>query len=106
MIVVSDTSPICYLLLIGEIGILPQLYGRVLIPKIVQQELSNLKSPKIVRKWIDAPPDWLIIENVTDSFDHDLEVLDLGERAAILLAERKDATLVTVGSLIFEQSGE
>jgi len=37
MIVVSDTSPICYLLLIGEIELLPQLYGQVIIPRIVQK---------------------------------------------------------------------
>jgi predicted nucleic acid-binding protein len=41
MIIVSDTSPICYLLLIGEIELLPQLYGQVLIPQAVQQELAN-----------------------------------------------------------------
>lgn len=36
MIIVSDTSPVCYLLLIGEIELLPQLYGQVLIPTKVQ----------------------------------------------------------------------
>jgi len=29
MIVISDTSPICYLLLIGEIEVLPQLYQAI-----------------------------------------------------------------------------
>jgi predicted nucleic acid-binding protein len=32
MIVVADTTPINYLILIGEIDILTQLYGRVVIP--------------------------------------------------------------------------
>ena len=35
MKVVSDTSPICYLLLIGEIDILPALYERIHIPEAV-----------------------------------------------------------------------
>lgn len=48
MIVVSDTSPICYLLLIGEIDLLPQLYGQMLIPQVVQQELADERSPFLV----------------------------------------------------------
>ncbi len=45
MIVVADTSPICYLLLIDEIDLLRQLYGRALIPQVVQQELADERSP-------------------------------------------------------------
>ncbi len=96
MIVVSDTSPICYLLLIDEIELLPQLYGKVLIPTIIQQELSHVKSPSAVKNWIDTPPDWLIIETVAPCFEQDLEVLDAGERAAITLAEQQEANLVIV----------
>jgi len=61
MIVVADTSPICYLLLIGEIELLPQLYERVLIPQVVQQELVNKRSPAVVQAWISQPPQWLTI---------------------------------------------
>jgi predicted nucleic acid-binding protein len=96
MIVVSDTSPICYLLLIGEIELLPQLYDEVFIPKIIQQELSHIKSPRVVQKWIETPPDWLVIQSVAPCFDRDLEVLDSGERAAIILAEQLNANLVLV----------
>lgn len=32
----ADTSPICYLLLIAEIDLLPRLYKQVLIPQVVQ----------------------------------------------------------------------
>ena len=39
MIVVSDTSPICYLVLIEAIDLLPQLYGQVIIPQAVLLEL-------------------------------------------------------------------
>jgi len=96
MIVVSDTSPICYLLLIDEIELLPQLYDQVFIPKIIQQELSHIKSPKVVQKWIETPPDWLVIQSVAPFLDLDLEVLDPGERSAIILAEQLDANLVLV----------
>jgi len=39
MIVVADTSPINYLILIEEIDILTKMYGRVVIPRAVRDEL-------------------------------------------------------------------
>lgn len=42
MIVVSDTSPICYLLLINQIDILPTLYNSVTIPQVVPSLLERL----------------------------------------------------------------
>lgn len=56
MIVVADTSPICYLLLIAEIDLLPRLYKQVLIPQVVQQELLHERSPQQVQTWIKQPP--------------------------------------------------
>lgn len=41
MIVVADTSPINYLVLIEEIGILPKMYGRVVIPHTVREDLCG-----------------------------------------------------------------
>jgi predicted nucleic acid-binding protein len=32
MIAVADTTPICYLILIGEIHLLPKLFTRVMMP--------------------------------------------------------------------------
>lgn len=102
MIVVSDTSPICYLLLIGEINLLPQLYVRVLIPQAVQQELADARSPQIVQAWISQPPDWLVIQTVDVLFNNELDNLDLGERAAIVLAEQQKA-LVIIDDLLGRQ---
>lgn len=47
MIVVSDTSPICYLLLIDQIMILQELYELVVIPEAVADELKASESPSI-----------------------------------------------------------
>lgn len=96
MIVVSDTSPICYLLLIGEIELLSQLYGQVLITKIVQEELSHQQSPIIVKNWINNPPQWLIIRSVNIPSDQSLDVLDAGEKSAIILAEQEQANLIII----------
>lgn len=103
MIVVSDTSPICYLLLIGEIQLLPQLYGQVVIPQAVQQELANERSPAVVQAWIGQPPEWLAIQTVNIPPDSDLANLDLGERAAIVLALATKADLIVIDDLLGRQ---
>ena len=105
MIVVSDTSPICYLLLIGKIDILPSLYGEILIPQIVRDELANTNSPLVIQEWIQSPPNWLQISNVsTDRSSSpgvkDLNALDPGEVAAILLAQQRSANLLLVDDLL------
>ena len=93
-IVVSDTSPICYLLLINRIDILPILYKSVIIPKTVAAELGASDSPYVVKSWIAQPPSWLQIRSIESSQDIKVENLDPGESEAILLAERIKADLV------------
>lgn len=89
MIIVSNTSPLRYLLLIDEIELLPQLYGRVMIPQAVYDELSSSSAPALVQNWIARPPDWLAVQAVTAIKPlAALEEIDVGEREAILLAEQ------------------
>jgi len=57
MIVVADTSPLNYLVLIGCIDILPQLHQKVLIPSAVRRELLSVSAPPEVRAWALNPPD-------------------------------------------------
>ncbi|MGF1491114.1 MAG: hypothetical protein ACFBSC_01395 [Microcoleaceae cyanobacterium] len=45
MIVVADTSPICYLVLIDQIGLLPRLYDQITIPDVVLRELQSPNAP-------------------------------------------------------------
>ncbi|HAC65602.1 MAG TPA: DUF3368 domain-containing protein, partial [Cyanothece sp. UBA12306] len=96
MIIISDTSPICYLILIDCIEVLPILYKTVIIPQAVYQELTAEATPKAVKEWIQNYPDWLIIRNITNSSDSELDKLDRGERAAIILAEEINANLLIV----------
>jgi predicted nucleic acid-binding protein len=53
--VVSDTSPLNYLILIEQINLLPQLYNRVLIPRSVFDELNASETPDLVRTWSALP---------------------------------------------------
>ncbi len=49
MIVVSDTSPFYYLLLLEYVEVLPQLYGNVLMPVTVQEEMLHPAAPSVIR---------------------------------------------------------
>ena len=85
MIVVSDTSAINYLLLIGETDILPQLYGGVILAPQVRRELSAVLSPSLVRRWAQAPPAW--VQFAADPLPATVAsidpALDRGEREAL-----------------------
>lgn len=96
MIVVADTSCICYLILLDCIELLPQLYGGVTIPNAVYLELQADNAPTQVRQWIQNYPQWLGVESVEVSLDSELEKLDAGETEAIVLAERFQADLLIV----------
>lgn len=94
MIVVADTSPICYLLLIDEIWVLHHLYGCVIIPLAVADEVGAAQAPRVVRNWILNPPDWLQIQSAENSEIVNPSKLDPGEQEAILLAEQINADLI------------
>lgn len=86
MIAVADTSPLNYLIQIDAIDLLPLLFGQVVIPHAVFDELMHPKTPKIVRDWISRPPTWTFLRSVATSPIPVLFRLDAGEREAIQLA--------------------
>lgn len=99
MIIVSNTSPINYLILIGQIDLLPKLFGQIIIPQAVYSELSDTEAPNLVRTWIATPPDWLKIQPVSQASDTIIDLLDPGERAAILLAQELSADLILLDDM-------
>jgi predicted nucleic acid-binding protein len=96
MIVVSDTSPIHYLLMIDQVEVLPKLYGRVIIPEVVRDEMLAAGAPLSLKRWIQQSPDWIDVGVVELSSNPDLIRLDPGERAAIQLALQIQADLLIV----------
>ena len=56
MIVVSNTAPLNYLALIQQSEVLPALYGAVVIPEAVYQELTSTSAPEAVQAWMTPPP--------------------------------------------------
>jgi predicted nucleic acid-binding protein len=85
--VVADTSPLNYLILIGVDGALPQLFGQITAPKAVIAELQHPDAPPVVLQWIANPPEWIRIATVPDSSDVALSELGAGEREAIILSQ-------------------
>jgi predicted nucleic acid-binding protein len=90
MIVIADTGPLNYLVLIGAVDVLRPLYTRVIVPRTVVEELKQAGTPDSVLAWIRQPPAWLEVRPDPPS-DRSLDFLDPGERAALSLAESLNA---------------
>jgi|SRR5271165_1015693 len=95
-LVVADTSPIFYLLSIGHIKLLQQLFGKVLVPDAVHKELCHPAAPPMVREWLAELPGWAEVTQVDTIDDEALKLLGAGERAAITLALSLHADLILI----------
>jgi len=100
MIVVADSGPLHYLILLDHAELLHRLYGQVVIPEAVLKELTAGRTPPRVREWLSDPPSWLRVQAVPLK---DLELvtddLDLGEREAIALAHLLRADLLLIDEI-------
>jgi len=95
MVVISNTTPLNYLILIGLVDVLPVLYVEISIPEAVFAELQRDKTPQPVREWIVNRPEWLFVKQVQTE-DLSLERLHAGEREAILLAKQIKADALII----------
>lgn len=97
MIVVSDTTPIISLIKIKHLGLLEQMYGQVVIPAAVYQELVTntlfQREADIVRNCeyihtqrVQNQESVLLLRNITG--------LDAGESEALVLYSEKNADLL------------
>ena len=89
MIVVSDTSPLTALFTVGQSDLLFKIFGEVLIPAAVENEL--------LRSHPDLPG-WLKTKQVRDSakVQEYSQSVDLGEAEAIALAEELSANFLLI----------
>ena len=97
MIVVSNSSPIMNLAVVGQVHAFEQLYGKVYIPEAVWQELSVIGTGQ---PWAAVMPalSWLEIRSVSNRSLVDLLLLELdrGEAGAISLAMELRADLLLI----------
>lgn len=104
MIIVADTAPIHYLILIDEIEVLRTLAGRVIVPQAVFQELQAAGAPEQVRRWIGSQPDWFEVRQANTSLFTPRKKIGAGETEAIALAIelKADALLIDDSDAIKE----
>jgi predicted nucleic acid-binding protein len=96
MIAVADASPLNYLIQIESDYLLHTLFGKVLIPTAVIDELRNPMAPRVVGSWVSRLPSWIEIRTAATAPDASLGVLDPGEREAIVLAQETHADLLLI----------
>jgi predicted nucleic acid-binding protein len=106
MIVVADATPLRYLILIEAIGILPTLYGHMLIPQRVADELQRQRTPLPVRQWMAQAPAWLELRAPQFAPERALLRLGAGERDAIVLAQELRADLLVMDDWDGRQAAE
>ncbi len=65
MIVVSDTSPIRALISIGQHDLLKQLFGNIIIPNAVKEELLRIKNLNVdIQSQLTY--EWIEIKQIND----------------------------------------
>ena len=97
MLIVSDTSPLINLAAIGQLNLIPQLFGSVILPQAVFNEITI--SGKGKAGAIDIQnANWVVIKQCKNqSFVNKLLAdLDLGEAEAIALAIEIGTTTVLI----------
>ena len=97
MIVVSDTSPISGLIKIGKLHLLNQLYGTLLIPPSVLNEVMALEDFGYEVALI-MNSTWIFSQSPTDAslVQFFQSNLDLGEAEAIVLAKEMNADVLLI----------
>ena len=99
---VSNTTPLRYLIAIEQDHLLGQLFEKVFVPSAVHEELTDTKTPEVVRRRVMSLPAWFEVRTVQETATTTFPVtLHRGEREAILLAEALRADVL----LIDEQIG-
>ena len=95
MIVVSNTSPIINLYAIGQLDLLRRLYGTVVIPQAVHEEITHAGEEQPGSTDIETH-NWIVTRSVADqALMASLRLeLDEGEAGAIALAVEQEADLI------------
>ena len=96
MIVVSDTTPLNYLVLSVRPMCYPRCWGPVYAPSAVIKELWQGEAAEAVQSWASEPPSWLSVQDPA----HANSALKLGpgEAAGDGIGRGVEGGLDTVGS--------
>ncbi|MBI4946555.1 MAG: DUF3368 domain-containing protein [Bacteroidetes bacterium] len=97
--VVSNTTPLLTLLKISKLNLLKEIYGEIIIPDAVYEEIEHGKNMKY---YTDLKKlDWIKISSVKNKNDSRYFIdLDKGEAEVIILAEENNADIVIIDERI------
>jgi len=91
--VVSNTTPLITLLSIGKLNLLKELYGQIIVPFAVYQEIEHGKDKPFYTDL--SMIDWIEIKKINNPYTVKyLSDLDEGEAEVIILANELKADLV------------
>lgn len=68
------------------------MYGKVVIPRAVHEELLRPVTPEIVRAWISEAPAWLEIRTPVNAPDSSLAKLDQANATRLCLQQNSTLT--------------
>jgi predicted nucleic acid-binding protein len=106
MIAVSDTTPLRHLIAIGQENLLHELFTTLLIPRGVQQELTDARTPDRVRRRVSAIS-WIEVRIVTESQNEPFPSTSRFRHAGRIGARRTDGAPKRFSSTLkdLKQSG-
>jgi predicted nucleic acid-binding protein len=96
MIVISNATPLHYLIEIEVVHIFKGLFGAVIIPQAVSRELQHENTPRKVKEWIQTPPEWLEIRQADTTLFTPQKQIGKGEHETIALAIELSADAVLI----------
>lgn len=97
--IISNTTPILSLLKIGKLHLLKELYGNIIVPMAVFQEIERGKEKPYYQNLTLL--DWIDIQGIKN---HDARAyfidLDEGEAEVLILAKEQNAELVIMDEIL------
>jgi predicted nucleic acid-binding protein len=95
--VVVNTTPLIALSHIGQLDILKKMYGEILIPNAVYNELSA-KPDSICKIEVDNSKDWIRVEEIKNQMAKSMYKTQLheGEVEVMILSQEVNADLVII----------
>ncbi len=97
--IISNTTPILSLLKIDKLDLLKELYGKVIVPLAVYQEIEKGKEKPYYKDLTSL--DWIEIQNIKNlnTIEYLID-LDDGEAEVLILAKETNADLVILDEIM------
>lgn len=98
--VIVNSTPLIALCHVDTLDVLKKLYGEIIIPTAVYEEIS-VKEDSICKRRVDASLDWIHVESISNEMAKDMFKTQLhdGEVEVMILAKEKEADIVIIDDM-------